>query len=140
MLCKYKFILMNNEYNHYFNSFTKEYPPIISSLNLTRTRTSWLWLEDGLNGLHNKSLTLSLLEIYCSSSLRIWRIWGLLKFMKAFKLNSNRTSKNFFECSWGRISPELWRLRKIGVEWEEVCPLFIVVSKDKSHLDWSLCR
>ena len=29
---------MNNEYNLYFNSFTKEYPLILSSLNLTQTR------------------------------------------------------------------------------------------------------
>ena len=29
---------MNNEYNLYFNSFTKEYSLILSSLNLTRTR------------------------------------------------------------------------------------------------------
>ena len=35
MLCKDKFLLMNNEYNLYFNSFTKEYPLILSSLNLT---------------------------------------------------------------------------------------------------------
>ena len=27
------------------------------------------------------------------------RIWGLLKFKEAFQLNSNRTSRNFFECS-----------------------------------------
>ena len=39
MACKYKFVLMYNEYNLYFNSFTKEYPLILSSLNLTRTRT-----------------------------------------------------------------------------------------------------
>ena len=39
MVCKYKFVLMYNEYNLYFNSFTKEYPLILSSLNLTRTRT-----------------------------------------------------------------------------------------------------
>ena len=38
MVCKYKFVLMNNEYNLYFNSFTKEYCLILSSLNLTRTR------------------------------------------------------------------------------------------------------
>ena len=38
MVCKYKFVLMTNEYNLYFNSFTKEYPLILSSLNLTRTR------------------------------------------------------------------------------------------------------
>ena len=38
MVCKYKFVLMNNKYNLYFNSFTKEYPLILSSLNLTRTR------------------------------------------------------------------------------------------------------
>ena len=38
MVCKYKFVLMNNEYNLYFNSFTKEYPLILYSLNLTRTR------------------------------------------------------------------------------------------------------
>ena len=38
MVCKYKFVLMYNEYNLYFNSFTKEYPLILSSLNLTRTR------------------------------------------------------------------------------------------------------
>ena len=45
------------------------------------------------------------------------RIWGLLKFMEAFQLNSNRTSSNFFECSLYvldcRISLEFWRLRKI---------------------------
>ena len=38
MACKYKFVLMYNEYNLYFNSFTKEYPLILSSLNLTQTR------------------------------------------------------------------------------------------------------
>ena len=38
MVCKYKFVLMNNEYNLYFNSFTKEYPLILFSLNMTRTR------------------------------------------------------------------------------------------------------
>ena len=38
MVYKYKFVLMNNEYNLYFNSFTKEYPLTLSSLNLTRTR------------------------------------------------------------------------------------------------------
>ena len=38
MVCKYKFVLMYNEYNLYFDSFTKEYPLILSSLNLTRTR------------------------------------------------------------------------------------------------------
>ena len=36
MVCKYKFVLMYNEYNLYFNSFTKEYPLILSSLNLAR--------------------------------------------------------------------------------------------------------
>ena len=35
---KYKFVLMYNEYNLYFDYFTKEYPLILSSLNLTRTR------------------------------------------------------------------------------------------------------
>ena len=38
MVCKYKFVLMYNEYNLYFDSFTKEYPLILSSLNLTRIR------------------------------------------------------------------------------------------------------
>ena len=38
MVCKYKFVLMYNEYNLYFDSFTKEYPLILSSLNLTQTR------------------------------------------------------------------------------------------------------
>ena len=38
MVCKYKFVLINNEYNLYFNSFTKEYLLILSSLNLTQTR------------------------------------------------------------------------------------------------------
>ena len=38
IICKYKFVLMHNEYNLYFNSFTKEYPLILSSLNLTRTK------------------------------------------------------------------------------------------------------
>ena len=41
MLCKYKFVLMNNKYNLYFNSFTKEYPLILSSLNLTQKKSSW---------------------------------------------------------------------------------------------------
>ena len=38
MVCKYNFVLMYNEYNLYFDSFTKEYPLILSSLNLTQTR------------------------------------------------------------------------------------------------------
>ena len=38
MVCKYKFVLINNKYNLYFNSFAKEYPLILSSLNLTRIR------------------------------------------------------------------------------------------------------
>ena len=38
MVYKYKFVLMNNKYNLYFNSFTKEYPLIQSSLNLPQTR------------------------------------------------------------------------------------------------------
>ena len=38
MVCKYKFVLINNEYDLYFNSFIKEYPLILSSLNLTQTR------------------------------------------------------------------------------------------------------
>ena len=38
MVCKYKFVLMNNEYNLYLNFFTKEYPLILSSLNLTQTK------------------------------------------------------------------------------------------------------
>ena len=33
-----QFVLMYNEYNLYFDSFTKEYPLILSSLNLTRTK------------------------------------------------------------------------------------------------------
>ena len=63
---------MYNEYNLYFNSFTKEYPLILSSLNLTQTRDllDFGW-KNGLTGLRNKSLALSLLEIYYSSSLRM---------------------------------------------------------------------
>ena len=38
MVWKYKFILMYNEYNLYFNFFTKEYSLILYSLNLTQTR------------------------------------------------------------------------------------------------------
>ena len=38
MVCKYKFVLMYNKYNLYFDSFTKEYPLILSSLNLNQTR------------------------------------------------------------------------------------------------------
>ena len=38
MVCKYKFVLMYNKYNLYFDSFTKEYSLILFSLNLTRTR------------------------------------------------------------------------------------------------------
>ena len=33
-----QFVLMYDEYNLYFDSFTKEYPLILSSLNLTRTK------------------------------------------------------------------------------------------------------
>ena len=33
-----QFVLMYNEYNLYFDSFTKEYPLILSSLNLTQTK------------------------------------------------------------------------------------------------------
>ena len=103
MVCKYKFVLMNNEYNLYFNFFYKRIPSNSIFFELdSNERSSWLWLEDGLNGLHNNSLALSLLEIYCSSSLQMWRLigwnssglWrldllsfkdlGLLKFMVAF--------------------------------------------------------
>ena len=38
MVWKYKFVLIYNEYNLYFNSFIKEYPLILSSLNLTQKR------------------------------------------------------------------------------------------------------
>ena len=38
MVCKYKFVLMYNEYYLYFDSFTKEYPLILSFLNLTLTK------------------------------------------------------------------------------------------------------
>ena len=34
----------------------------------SNAKFSSIWLEDGSNGLHNKSLALSLLEICCSSS------------------------------------------------------------------------
>ena len=40
---------------------------LLCGLDLKK-KISWLWLEDGSNGLHNKSLVLSLLEICCSSS------------------------------------------------------------------------
>ena len=81
MICKYKFVLMYNEYNLYFDSFTKEYPLILLQKNIffefdSNKKSSWLWLEDGLNDLHNKSLALSLLEICYSSSLRTWRLLG----------------------------------------------------------------
>ena len=60
-------------------------------------RFSWLLLEDGLNGLHNRSLTLSLLEIYCSSSSSI--PLNVLQVLQRFF--------KFFKDSWDRISLEL---------------------------------
>ena len=43
MVCKYKFVLMNNEYNLYFNSFTKKIPfdSIFFELDSNK-ESSWL--------------------------------------------------------------------------------------------------
>ena len=40
MVCKYKFVLMYNEYNLYFNSFTKK--------NTLWFYLHWTWLEQGI--------------------------------------------------------------------------------------------
>ena len=61
----------------------------------------------------------------------------MLKFMEAFQLDSNRISKNFFECFSCVLEAEFLQSFdiKIGVENERGCPLFIVVSKDKLHFE-----
>ena len=51
-------ILLQNKYSS---------DSIFFELDLNK-KSFWLWLEDGLNGFHNKSLALSLLEIFCFSS------------------------------------------------------------------------
>ena len=53
-----------------FQFFYKRIPSDSNFIELdSNKKSSWLELEDGLNGLHNKSLASSLSEIYCSSSL-----------------------------------------------------------------------
>ena len=56
---------MYNEYNLYFDSFTKEYPLIISSLNLTRTRIFLTligrWIERSLQQISRFKLIRDLL-------------------------------------------------------------------------------
>ena len=60
-------------------------------------------MEDGLNGLHNKSLALSLLEIcHPSSSSSPLNVLQVLQ--RCFK---------FFKDSWDRISPELGPLENL---------------------------
>ena len=59
-----------------------------------KQESSWFWLEDGLIGLHNKSLASSLLEIYCPSS-------------SSSSSNVLQVLQGFFKVSWDGISPEL---------------------------------
>ena len=91
---------MYNEYNLYFDFFTKEYPLILSSLNLTQTRIFLTLIESGLIGLHNKSLASSLLEIYCHSS-------------SSSPSNVLQVLRMFFKVSWDGISPELGPLENL---------------------------
>ena len=92
MVCKYKFVLMNQSLFQFF------YKRILSDSIFIKLdsnkRFSWLLLEDGLNGLHNRSLALSLLEIYCSSSSSI--PLNVLQVLQRFF--------KFFKDSWDRIS------------------------------------
>ena len=123
MVCKYKFVLMNQSLFQFFYK-RRLSDSIFIELDLNK-RSSWLRLEDGLNGLHNRSLTFSLLEIYCSSSssspLNVLQV--LQRFFK------------FFKDSWSRISLELGLLENLIPQNERGCPLFIVVSKDKFHFE-----
>ena len=116
---------MYNEYNLYFDSFTKEYPLILSSLNLTRTRIFLTLIESGLIGLHNKSLASSLLEIYCHSSSSSPS--NVLQVLRMFF--------KFFKVSWDGISPELGPLQNLFSKNERGCPLFIVILEDKLHFE-----
>ena len=90
---------------------------ILSSLwSWPNRRSSWHWLEDGLNGLHNKSLALSLLEICCSAR---WFLDFRLKFFNALEAEFLQSFDFLKTWSW---------------KWEG-CPLFIVVLEDKLHFE-----
>ena len=84
MVCKYKFVLMYNEYNLYFNSFTKEYPLILSSLNLTQTRNLLTlverWIERSPQQISNFKLIRDLL-FFKSLNMKAFR----LKFFDALE-------------------------------------------------------
>ena len=82
---------MNNEYNLYLNSFTKEYPLIISSLILTQTRDLDFvgrWIERSSQQISSLELVRDLLSFKpfeCSSSssktleIEFLQSFGLLK-------------------------------------------------------------
>ena len=119
MVCKYKFVLMNNEYNLFSIFFYKKIPfdSIFFELDLNK-RSSWLWLEDGLNNLHNKSLALSLLEICCPSS-------------SSSPLNVFQVLQRLLRLNFSRA----WAFWKLGLQNERGCLLFIVILEDKLHLE-----
>ena len=133
-------------------------------------------MEDGSNDLHYKSLALSLLEVCCSSSLRMFfKFFEDSSNLKGFRLKLFGALEAWsIEFQWFRAFWSLWRLLSLipielqilgegfkgislnvfhvffrqnfsktlmswknCVEWEEVCPLFIVASKDESHFNWS---
>ena len=75
---------MYNEYNLYFDSFTKEYPLILSSLNLTRTRIFLTlverWIEWSLQQISSFELIRDLL-FFKSSNAKARR----LKFFRALE-------------------------------------------------------
>ena len=77
MVCKYKFVLMYNEYNLYFNSFIKEYPLILSSLILTRTRDLLTlvgrWIEQSSQKVSNFELIRDIL-FFKSSNVKARRL------------------------------------------------------------------
>ena len=90
----------------------------------SNAKFSSICLEDGLNGLHNKSLALSLLEICCSSS----------SSSPSNVLQVLWISFKSFKDSWNRIFLELELLENLVLKMRR-CPLLIVVLEDKLHFE-----
>ena len=125
MVCKYKFWLMYNEYNLYFDSFTKEYPLILSSLNLTRTRIFLTLIERWIDRSSQQISSFELIRDLLS-----------FKFFKHFECSSSSSNvlqvlQSFLRWNFSRT----WASSKLVVKNERGCPLFIVILEDKLHFE-----
>ena len=87
----------------------------------SNAKFSSIWFEDGSNGLHNKSMSLSLLEICCSSS-----------------SSSPSNVLQVLQRSLRQNFSKAWASWKLGVQNERGCPLFIVILEDKLHFEYIL--